>query len=162
MADPKLVEYVKSSLAKGYTEAKIKQSLANSEWSAEDIDKAMAAATGKEKKKYIIILIGFIVGIGLGLLFASFATAEELVCGNGVIENNELCDDENGINNDGCSSSCKIELGWFCNGEPSDCIPICGDELLKGTEQCDDGNTLNGDGCSSTCTAEPVISYVEV
>jgi cysteine-rich repeat protein len=49
------------------------------------------------------------------------------VCGNGIIEtaNSEACDDNNTINGDGCNSSCRIESGWSCFGEPSYCMGIC-------------------------------------
>jgi cysteine-rich repeat protein len=46
------------------------------------------------------------------------------VCGNGVIESGEGCDDGDASSGDGCSSSCQIESGWTCSGEPSDCNPI--------------------------------------
>jgi cysteine-rich repeat protein len=46
-------------------------------------------------------------------------------CGNGVIEGNEACDDNNVNNGDGCSSTCTIEQGWNCAGEPSVCTQIC-------------------------------------
>lgn len=36
----------------------------------------------------------------------------------------EECDDENIINGEGCSSTCKEEYGWKCTGEPSDCKPF--------------------------------------
>ena len=47
----------------------------------------------------------------------SCATGE---CGNGIIVSEE-CDDGNTNNGDGCSSSCQIESGWTCVGEPSIC-----------------------------------------
>lgn len=36
------------------------------------------------------------------------------VCGDGVIEGGEACDDRNTDNGDGCSSTCRIEPGWAC------------------------------------------------
>ncbi|MFO1518217.1 MAG: DUF4215 domain-containing protein [bacterium] len=81
-------------------------------------------------------------------------------CGDGKIDAGEDCDDGNTKAGDGCDTSCKVETGWSCAGEPSHCIPpaviaFCGDGKVQGTEQCDDGNTMNGDGCSSTCAVEP-------
>ena len=73
---------------------------------------------------------------------------------DGVIAGSEACDDQNTNNNDGCSSTCGIENGWTCSGQPSSCSPICGDSLLRGAEGCDDGNTNNGDGCSDACAVE--------
>src|SRR5690606_33362148 len=57
------------------------------------------------------------------------------------------------------TNACKITSGYFCVGEPSDCVlPACGDGVRQGSEQCDYdrvGTRTNGDGCSSTCTLEP-------
>jgi len=54
----------------------------------------------------------------------------------------EECDDGNTDEDDGCSSTCAVE--------------VCGDGTLDsgGTlmEECDDGNTVGGDGCASNCT----------
>ena len=33
------------------------------------------------------------------------------ICGNGVVEANEECDDGNTVDGDGCSSTCNIEEG---------------------------------------------------
>ena len=44
------------------------------------------------------------------------------VCGNGLIEGNEQCDDGNTASGDGCSySACQVENGWTCSGQPSVC-----------------------------------------
>ena len=65
------------------------------------------------------------------------------ICGNGIIEGSEQCDDGNNISGDGCSAACIIEF--------------CGDGILQAGlgEQCDDGNNINGDGCSAACLLEP-------
>lgn len=63
------------------------------------------------------------------------------VCGNGVRQGTEQCDDGNLNNNDACKNDCTNN--------------VCGDGVIyTGVEQCDDGNTINGDGCSSTCQNE--------
>lgn len=46
------------------------------------------------------------------------------VCGNGLIEGSESCDDNNIVSQDGCSASCGIEENFDCTGEPSFCTPI--------------------------------------
>ncbi len=66
------------------------------------------------------------------------------VCGNGVKEGTETCDDGNTNNNDSCSNTCKL--------------PICGNSIKEGGEECDDGNTQNGDSCSSSCRISGAIS----
>ena len=63
------------------------------------------------------------------------------VCGDGVLDAGEACDDGNTTNGDGCSSTCELES-------------VCGNGILEGNEVCDDGNTTDGDNCSSTCDAE--------
>ena len=68
------------------------------------------------------------------------------VCGNGILEPGEQCDDGNLVNGDGCSSTCTIET------PPPP--PVCGNGIVEAGEQCDDGNLINGDGCSCTCTLE--------
>jgi cysteine-rich repeat protein len=62
------------------------------------------------------------------------------VCGNGVLEPGEQCDDGNQRDGDGCDSTCKL--------------PRCGNGLLDPGEQCDDGNQIGGDGCSPACRLE--------
>ncbi|MDQ5970979.1 MAG: hypothetical protein QG603_756 [Patescibacteria group bacterium] len=77
------------------------------------------------------------------------------VCGNGVPESGEQCDDGNLDNTDACLNSC---LNWSC-----------GDGYVRaGTETCDDGNILveacgdgikqNGTYCDATCSATIVRS----
>lgn len=46
------------------------------------------------------------------------------VCGDGAISGSETCDDRNTLSGDGCSSTCQIEQGWRCAGQPSVCTPI--------------------------------------
>jgi cysteine-rich repeat protein len=77
------------------------------------------------------------------------------VCGDGILEPPEQCDDGNTISGDGCDPDCKIEAGYTCAGQPSVCTSTCGDGVVAGDEQCDDGNTKPGDGCSAICTIEP-------
>jgi cysteine-rich repeat protein len=62
------------------------------------------------------------------------------VCGNGVVEAGEQCDDGNTKDGDGCSSTCTLQ--------------VCGDGHVDAGEQCDDGNTKDGDGCDHLCKVE--------
>jgi cysteine-rich repeat protein len=59
------------------------------------------------------------------------------VCGNGIVEIGELCDDGNRVSGDGCTARCGPET--------------CGDGVVQGKEQCDDGNTNDTDGCLTSC-----------
>ena len=69
------------------------------------------------------------------------------VCGNGILEAGEACDDGNTAAGDGCSATCTIE--------PPPPPPVCGNGILEAGEDCDDGNNSDGDGCSATCCIEP-------
>ncbi|MBD3361595.1 DUF4215 domain-containing protein [Candidatus Woesearchaeota archaeon] len=68
--------------------------------------------------------------------------APKAVCGNGILEQGEQCDDGNRMSMDGCSARCLTEY--------------CGDGIVQSPlgEQCDDGNTYSGDGCDSKCQTE--------
>jgi fibro-slime domain-containing protein len=80
----------------------------------------------------------------------------QILCGNGIVQVGEECDDGNDVSGDGCSSTCQIEKGWVCPTPGAACVAAqCGDGVVAGSEQCDDGNTVSGDGCSSTCQVEP-------
>ena len=70
---------------------------------------------------------------------------------------NEVCDDGNITEGDGCSSDCKIKgAGCSCvPGMKCVCPEVrCGNGTIEGTEKCDDGNANSNDGCSATCQVE--------
>jgi cysteine-rich repeat protein len=62
------------------------------------------------------------------------------VCGNGVVEAGETCDDGNVANSDGCTAACLVQAGFSCTGVPSTCIPNCGNGTIDTGEQCDGAN----------------------
>jgi len=66
--------------------------------------------------------------------------ADELTCGNAVLEAGEACDDGNPVEGDGCDSNCTVTG--------------CGNRIVTGAEQCDDGGTAGGDCCSGACQFE--------
>ncbi|HEY4240257.1 MAG TPA: DUF4215 domain-containing protein [Kofleriaceae bacterium] len=78
------------------------------------------------------------------------------VCGNGVTESGEQCDDGNTTGGDGCSATCQTESGFSCTSGGGACVrtQICGDRIVETGEGCDDGNTTDGDGCSASCALE--------
>jgi len=83
------------------------------------------------------------------------------VCGNGVVETGESCDDGNTIPGDGCSGVCRIEANYVCPNPGQPCVStvVCGDGKVTGNEVCDDGNTIAGDGCAADCmSVEPGYS----
>lgn len=59
------------------------------------------------------------------------------LCGNGIVDTGEECDDGNAIDGDGCTTVCDRAR--------------CGDGVQQSDEQCDDGNTDEADACTSSC-----------
>ena len=100
-----------------------------------------------------------------------------MVCGNGVVEGLEACDDGNQDAGDGCELDCTLTPvcgnGVLENGEvcddgntedadecSADCLvatplQVCGNGVVEGLEACDDGNDVGGDGCEVDCTLTP-------
>ena len=93
-------------------------------------------------------------------------------CGDGIVQANEECDDENIINNDSCLNHCKLAIcgdgviqfgNEACdNGSANSdternacrtsCLPArCGDGVVDSGEGCDDGNAIANDSCSDEC-----------
>jgi cysteine-rich repeat protein len=88
------------------------------------------------------------------------------VCGDGVKQWPEHCDDGNKYNTDGCLNTCKKascgdDFVWEgyedCDGGDN-CTeyckfeePCCGDGKVQKGESCDDGNKYNTDSCLNTC-----------
>lgn len=99
-------------------------------------------------------------------------TSVEPMCGNGVQEQGEECDDGNSDPADACLNNCKNAI---CGDDqiradniPEECddgdqvdtnmctsackLNICRDGfLLEGVEECDDGNEVNDDECTNEC-----------
>lgn len=72
---------------------------------------------------------------------SSVSSGPVTICGNGVREGSEMCDD--GLRNSNTlPDSCRIN----CT------LPICGDKVVDFGESCDDGNDIIGDGCTPLCT----------
>ncbi|RKH52498.1 DUF4215 domain-containing protein [Corallococcus aberystwythensis] len=78
------------------------------------------------------------------------------ICGDGVKEGNEGCDDGNTTSGDGCNASCQVEPGWNCGATGLRChAASCGDGIIAAPEECEDGNRTHGDGCGASCRLEP-------
>jgi cysteine-rich repeat protein len=61
-------------------------------------------------------------------------------CGDGLVSEDEECDDGNTVDGDGCDDDCFVTT--------------CGDGELTIDEECDDGNHASGDGCDAECYVE--------
>ena len=71
-------------------------------------------------------------------------SCQPIVCGDGIVDPGEACDDHNTAAGDGCSETC-------------DSTEVCGNGTtdLVNAEQCDSGvPQLSNDGCSSRCALE--------
>lgn len=97
------------------------------------------------------------------------------MCGNGIVEGTEECDDGNEISGDACTNHCTIarcgdgvvrtgvEQCDDGNLADTDCCrtdctsppPTCGNGCLEPGESCDDGNTVGGDNCPANCVIAP-------
>ena len=93
----------------------------------------------------------------------------EPVCGNGVVEAGEECDDANTDETDACTNACVaatcgdgllqegVEVCDDGNTDKTDaCVDcaeaVCGDgSVQQGVEECDDGNADDTDMCTSAC-----------
>ncbi|DAC54622.1 MAG TPA: DUF4215 domain-containing protein, partial [Candidatus Poseidoniaceae archaeon] len=77
------------------------------------------------------------------------------ICGDGVIDENEYCDDGNTADGDGCSSICTIECGDYCTWgtcyADGSCVPLPDGSL------CDDGDptTVNDEVRDGQCFGIP-------
>ena len=67
-----------------------------------------------------------------------------ILCGDGVTDPLEQCDDGNRVDGDGCDSNCT-RTG-------------CGNGVVTDGERCDDGNRRDGDGCDANCTIGPTFT----
>jgi cysteine-rich repeat protein len=81
---------------------------------------------------------------------AGAVTQSAPVCGDGIVDTGEQCDDGNTNNSDDCRNDCTV--------------PVCGDGIVDTGEQCDDGNIVSGDDCEDDCTVTviepPTSEYV--
>jgi cysteine-rich repeat protein len=79
------------------------------------------------------------------------------ICGNGVADPGEECDDDNRTNGDGCDDECHREECENGKDENGECIPDdpSNNEECGGT--CDDGDKCTTDRCqSSRCVSTPL------
>ena len=96
-------------------------------------------------KQTLRLLLGAALAVG-----ALPGCAPELrlagVCGDGVVDSGEGCDDANAADGDGCGAACGVEAGYACTGAPSACATVCGDGVVAGPGECE-GTDLGGQTC---------------
>jgi cysteine-rich repeat protein len=99
-------------------------------------------------------------GCGGGLVEPLDTTAcVPSVCGNGLVEQFESCDDENLASGDGCDGACAIEAGYSCSGAPSACVGVpvswtCPAFIYSDGAACDCGCGTVDPDCATPLTFE--------
>lgn len=68
------------------------------------------------------IFFGHIIAASLLWLLAAFAHPAAALCGDGLPDPGEACDDSNMADGDGCSALCRVETGFHCT--PALAAPI--------------------------------------
>jgi len=94
-----------------------------------------------------VMIRAFVVVLSVGLAHPAWADDAPGVCGDGVVDSGEQCDE--GGDTATCNANCTL--------------PTCGDGYLNlvAGEECDDGNHATGDGCTATCHVESGYSCVD-
>jgi cysteine-rich repeat protein len=118
------------------------------------------------KKAIVFTLVGLLIA-GTLAACAQLIGIEDLpeLCGDGVKQPEEACDDGNTTSGDGCNAACTSDetcgngirdLSEICDdsGNSSRCdadcsVAVCGDAFVnpEADERCEDGNSVAGDGC---------------
>ncbi len=87
--------------------------------------------------------------VTMGKLSAAPPQPPTPVCGDGVVDAGEQCDDGGTAPGDGRDALCQLEVA----------VGVCGDGVIDAGEQCDDGGTAPGDGCDAACQIEAVVGF---
>jgi cysteine-rich repeat protein len=112
--------------------------------------------------------LGVVTAAGGTGLYAYYSPYRTPGCGNRAIDPGESCDDGNTADGDGCSSSCRIEVGFTgCMGLDARCVPTgrcevntCVNRCMTSAD-CDDANACTADACNlatGTCSSAPVAA----
>jgi len=133
-------------------------------------EKTICPITMKIKKEDLEELFFDDISFGENTESGDGAGINGFTCGNGILDEDEVCDPEiGGILTYGRKEmSCSVDgkLGKkTCKSNClsySECkIPNCGDNKIDRGEECDDNNNDDGDGCSSSCLLElnTIVGY---
>ncbi len=82
--------------------------------------------------------------LGGPVSFNAMGDQISVVCGNGILEGPESCDDGNTTSGDGCDANCQVEPCHHCSGQPSTCSTDADESF------CDDGNLCTLNACNAT------------
>src|SRR5689334_23220983 len=90
------------------------------------------------------------LALPLVLALAACGQAAAPVCGDGLVEGTEACDDGNLAPGDGCAATCTVETGYAC--ADGACSPVCGDGMVVGAEVCDGNLDAAHHYCTPDCS----------
>ena len=127
-----------------------------------DNDDALGIEDGPDRLTLYEATLSFFFGAGspgdrVRVLTAQTGTPS--LCGNGVLDAGEGCDDGNLAGGDGCFG-CQPEMCSACSGEPSTCSAIT--TCTNGDGCCAEGCTPQTDSdCSAACTAKRINCVVK-
>ncbi len=109
----------------------------------------------------VVLVLSLIATVALAACGGSDAgppDAPAAICGNGVVEGAEQCDDGNDLDDDPCSTLCQLTCG---DGVVSD-VELCDPGIAAGQpgacpDDCDDGlacttDQLTGEACLRSCS----------
>ncbi len=71
-----------------------------------------------------------LASLSLGSILLATASPAYAICGDGVLEAGEACDDGNTVSDDGCGYACYAEAGYTCPTPDTACDEICACWLL--------------------------------
>ncbi len=80
---------------------------------------------------------GEMVDSSSGMTAAVTTGDDGAVCGDGLVEGGEACEDGNRVDTDHCTNACQFA--------------VCGDGIEGPGEGCDDGNAIDDDQCTNEC-----------
>ncbi|MFO0558654.1 MAG: hypothetical protein U0269_11625 [Polyangiales bacterium] len=112
--------------------------------------------------------LGVVTAAGGTGLYAYYSPYRTPGCGNRALDAGEACDDGNVADGDGCSSSCRIEIGFTdCMGMDARCVPSgrCSGNTCVGRcmndSDCNDSNACTVDACTiatGICASTPAAA----
>ncbi len=111
---------------------------------------------------YFVTVDAYSTGAGA---FTLDIDAVATLCGNGVVDTLEDCDDSDLMGGDGCNARCQVETGYVCTGGSSTTMSVCALACGNGTFEADleecEPVANNTSVCDATCKLISDVTEVE-